>query len=178
VSLVTVSGQHTSVPRWAPDPPEVDLTGTSFLVLSHGEAGEAVAADWAATIARARKPLWVRPGGCAEGGALTLLTAQLECARVGTRVMVAAPELAVLDVLRVARAAGAIDAELRAFVTSDAARRVQCPHCAEHTIATVAVGETVACGGCGRTLVVYHHVSRRYGAYLGYMVDAECATAG
>ena len=37
----------------------------------------------------------------------------------------------------------------------------------------VSVGDTVACEGCHRTLIVYHHVSRLHGAYLGYMVDAE-----
>jgi ribosomal protein S27E len=102
-----------------------------------------------------------------------LLEAQLDAARVGTRVMVAAPELDVLDVLRTARAAGAIDSELRAHVTASEARRIQCPHCSEQTVANVDVGDTVPCRGCGRMLIVYHHVSRLHGAYLGYMVDAE-----
>lgn len=170
---MTVSPLHTSVPRWAGEPPEVDLTGTSYLVLSRGGAGGLIARGWAATIERAGKPLWTDHRDRADSWALSLLEAQLAAARVGTRVMVAAPELEVLDVLRVARAAGAIDAELRAHVTSDEARRIHCPHCGEHTVATVAVGETAPCARCGRTLIVYHHVSRLHGAYLGYMVDAE-----
>jgi hypothetical protein len=170
---VTVSADHTSVPRWAGEAPEVDLSGRSFLVLSRGEQGRRVASEWAHTIAQAGRPLWTHHGSCAEGWALSLLAAQLENALVGTRLMVAAPELDVLDVVRVARAAGAIDAEVRAYVTSREARRVQCPHCNEHTITTVAIGETVPCGGCGRILIIYHHVSRLHGAYFGYMVDAE-----
>lgn len=170
---MTVSPLHTSVPRWAGEPPEVDLTGTSYLVLSRGGAGDVVARGWAATIERAGKPLWIHHGDRAERWALALLQAQLDAARVGTRVMVAAPELDVLDVLRAARAAGAIDAELCAYVTSRETRRIHCPHCGEETVATVDVGEAAPCGGCGRMLIVYHHVSRLHGAYLGYMVDAE-----
>jgi hypothetical protein len=170
---VTVSADHTSVPRWASDAPEVDLAGRSFLVLSRGEHGRRVASEWAQAIARAGRPLWTHHGSCADGWALSLLAAQLENARVGTRLMVAAPELDVLDVVRAARAVGAIDAEVRAYVTSREARRVHCPHCHGHTITTVAVGETMPCGGCGRALIIYHHVSRLHGAYLGYMVDAE-----
>ena len=68
---------------------------------------------------------------------------------------------------------GALDAELRCWVTEDERRRVQCPHCHAHTVARVAVGATADCAGCGRSLLVYHHVSRRHGAYLGFMADAE-----
>ncbi|WP_412093762.1 hypothetical protein [Mycolicibacterium iranicum] len=31
----------------------------------------------------------------------------------------------------------------------------------------------MTCRGCGRTLLVYYHISRRQGAHLGFMVDAE-----
>jgi dimethylamine monooxygenase subunit C len=106
-------------------------------------------------------------------GWLDPLRTALERARVGVRIMAAGPELEVLDIAGAARAAGAIDAELGCFVTDDSVRRVQCPHCHAHTEARVAVGETVPCAGCARSLIVYHHVSRRHGAYLGYMVDAE-----
>jgi hypothetical protein len=170
---VTVSPDHTSVPRWPTEPPDVDPTGSSYLVVSRGAAGKAVAERWAAAIASAEKPLWTHHDG--GEGALELdgVRDQLAAARVGTRVMIAAPELDVLDVLRLARAAGAIDAELRALVTPARERRVYCPHCRTHTVAGVEVGETVACAGCRRTLIVYHHVSRLHGSYLGYMVDAE-----
>ena len=168
-----MSAEHTSVPRWPGEVPEVDPSGRSYLVLSRGEEGERVARGWAEVISRAGRPLWREHGGCGEPWALSLLAEQLKAARVGTRLMVAAPELDVLDVLRVARAAGALDAELRAFVTSREQLRVYCPHCGSSTVAEVAVGETVPCAGCERTLIVYHHVSRRHGAYLAFMADAE-----
>ncbi len=34
---------------------------------------------------------------------------------------------------------------------------------------------TPPCVGCRRDLLVYYHVSRRTGQYLGFMVDAETA---
>ena len=166
-----MSVDHTSVPVWPDSPPSVDPAGRSYLVLSRGDAGGVIARGWAAEIERARKPLWVSHGDCATGWSPSLLCAQLEVALVGTRVMVAAPEIDVLDVLRAARAAGAVDAELRAFVTSSEQRRIQCPHCTAHSVATVAIGETVTCGGCGRTLGVHPHVSWLHGAYLGSIAD-------
>jgi dimethylamine monooxygenase subunit C len=170
---VTVSPDHTSVPRWADEPPDVDPTGRSYLVVSTGEAGRAVASRWTAAIASSARPLWAHHDSGESPLALDGLRQELAAARVGTRVMVAAPERDVLDVLRLARAAGAVDAELRAHVTPAGDLRVYCPHCRTDTHARLGVGDTVACEGCRRTLIVYHHVSRLHGAYLGYMVDAE-----
>ena len=46
-------------------------------------------------------------------------------------------------------------------------------HCRTVTTAAVELSEVLPCSGCGRNLLVYYHVSRRQGAHLGYMVDAE-----
>lgn len=170
---MTVSPDHTSVPKWPSEPPDVDLTGSFYLVASRGAKGQAVAQRWTDAIALAGKPLWTHHDSGATPLPLDALREQLATARVGTRIMVAAPELDVLDVLRTARAAGAIEAEMRSHVTPTDERRVYCPHCRTHTVARVEVGDTVPCAGCRRTLIVYHHVSRLQGSYLGYMVDAE-----
>jgi dimethylamine monooxygenase subunit C len=167
-----VSAQHTSVARWESEPPAVDSSGREYVVLSAG-AGDsearAVADGWVTAIERLGRPLRRYDGDdCAR-----VLDERLAGARVGLRVMAAGPELTVLDVLRTARAAGAIDEELRLFVTDARVRRVQCPHCHEHTEGEVAIGGVLPCSGCGRRLFVYHHVSRLHGAYLGFMVDAE-----
>jgi hypothetical protein len=172
-----VSPEHTSVPRWAAQPPEVDGSGRRFLVLSCGEAAWSVAERWSEEITALGRPSWgchfdEPPMGAGDEW-LQPLRRHLERARVGTRLMVAGPELEVLDVIRTAHAAGAVDAELRCWVSEDELRRVQCPHCHAHTVARVAVGGTTDCAGCGRSLLVYHHVSRRHGAYLGFMADAE-----
>jgi hypothetical protein len=170
---MTVSPDHTSVPRWPSEPPDVDPTGSSYLVVSRGANAKAVAQRWTAAITSAGKPLWTHHDTGDTPLPLDELREQLATARVGTRVMVAAPELDVLDVFRTARAAGAIETELRSRVTPAGDRRVYCPHCRTHTVARIQVGDTVPCAGCRRTLIVYHHVSRLHGSYLGYMVDAE-----
>ena len=53
------------------------------------------------------------------------------------------------------------------LITDDERRRVWCPHCTATTEADVRPGESVPCSGCGRTLAVHAHVSRRRAAYLG-----------
>jgi hypothetical protein len=171
VMAIGVSPEHTSVPRWAVVPPEVDGSGRGFLVVSSGDAGRAVAGDWCRRIEALGRPMWSRH--VADGVPADALAERLEQERVGVRVMIAGPELAALDAARAARAAGVVDAEIRIHVTDRGQRRVQCPHCHTHTVATVAVEEIVPCAGCGRSLFVYHHVSRYHGAYLGFMADAE-----
>lgn len=62
---------------------------------------------------------------------------------------------------------GAIQSEHR----GTAARRMQCVHCK-----TIAEGVTVdpyVCPGCGRSLFVRDHFSRRLGAFQGVCIDAE-----
>ena len=143
--VVTVSPLHTSVPRWAGEPPEVDLTGASYLVLSRGGAGAVVARGWAATIERAGKPLWIHHGDRAERWALALLQAQLDAARVGTRVMIAAPRAR--RARRPARGTRRRRDRCRGVRLRHLprTRRIHCPHCGEETVATVDVGEPRTC---------------------------------
>ncbi|MGK2939237.1 MAG: dimethylamine monooxygenase subunit DmmA family protein [Solirubrobacteraceae bacterium] len=99
------------------------------------------------------------------------LTARLREARVGIRVYVAGDEGFVRATSAAALAAGLLPDEMRTEVTASAARRVWCSHC---RAITEGVTTTVTpCAGCGRTLEVFHHFSRRRGAYLGFQADAE-----
>jgi hypothetical protein len=61
--------------------------------------------------------------------------------------------------------------------TAVATRDVLCAHCQTRTRAEVGIEEVLPCAGCGRNLLVYYHVSRLKGAYLGFMVDAEAQAA-
>jgi hypothetical protein len=169
-----VSAEHTSVPRWPQRPPEVDDSGRSYLVISTGTEGRAVASAWRQEIiARGRK--LERFHGPSPA---VWLAGRLTKARVGVRVMAAGPQLELLDVLRAARSAGMIDAELALHVVGAKRLRVHCAHCGADTEADVGIGELIGCAGCGRSLLVYHHVSRPRGAHLGYQIDAEEPAAG
>ncbi len=73
---------------------------------------------------------------------------------------------------RRARRRAALEAdEIHVEVTASTARRVWCTHC--KTVTADVTTSIVACAGCGRTLEVYHHFSRRHGAYMGFQADAE-----
>ncbi len=172
-TMAGVSSEHTSVPRWIPGPPAVDPDGRSYVIVSTGDAAAPVAARWKQEIDRLGRPYVHHHAELTARAGMVRLGAELDDACVGVRIMLAGPELDVLDGKRVARACGAIEAEIRVHVTDAAVRRVQCPHCHAHTEATVSIGELLSCAGCSRRLVVYHHVSRAHAAYLGYMVDAE-----
>jgi hypothetical protein len=184
-AMVGVSPDHTSVPRWPAVPAGVNPAGTSYLVLSSGPAGAAVADGWLAEIRAGAKSAWtcqVEGTGTADDFEtaagpdwVAALVEALDRARVGVRIMVAGPELVVLDAARAARGAGALDAELTLHATHTGLKRIRCVHCHTDTRATVEVAETVRCAGCERDLVVYHHLSRRLGAYFGYFGDAERA---
>lgn len=174
-----VSMQHTTVPKdgqLALDPaatvhvvaatepgPEVDrliaawrAAGSGALELLHvGTAPDGVAAvrftDVAALVA-----------GVAD---------RLARARVGARLYVAGDEGFVREATAAALSVGLLADELRSEVTSSAARRVWCSHC--RTVTEGVTTTLTPCAGCGCTLEVFHHFSRRRGAYLGFMADAE-----
>ncbi|MGY1820782.1 dimethylamine monooxygenase subunit DmmA family protein [Geodermatophilus sp. SYSU D00079] len=166
--------EHTSVPRWEAAAPALPGHARSVTLLGLDEAAEQVVTSWEAAAVDAGIDAHVlRTRGCAE--ALPWLAARMADAVVGWRLLVAGPEADVLRARARALHLGAVPAEVLTFVTGVPVRRVHCAHCASETETTAPVDATCTCRGCGRTLHVYHHVSRRLGAYLGYMVDAEDA---
>ncbi|MCF6736491.1 dimethylamine monooxygenase subunit DmmA family protein [Blastococcus sp. KM273129] len=166
--------EHTSVPRWGAAPPPLPQGVRSAALLGLDEAADPVVSAWAAEAARAGAAVSVlRARTTAE--ALAWVDARASEALVGWRLFVAGPEDGVLRARARALRLGAVPAEVLTHVTGVPTRRVHCAHCAHETETSAAIGATCTCRGCGRTLHVYHHVSRRLGAYLGFMVDAEDA---
>ncbi|MGY2080105.1 dimethylamine monooxygenase subunit DmmA family protein [Modestobacter sp. SYSU DS0657] len=170
--------EHTSVPRWDAFPPPVPPAARQVAVLGLGAAtdpttDEVVAAWVAAARTTGAEVTTLRATDYAA--ARTWLEAETQRALVGWRLLVAGPEADVLRARARALELGAIAAEVLPFVTGVPTRRVHCAHCGTETETTVPVDGTCPCAGCGRTLHVHHHVSRRWGTYLGYMVDAEDA---
>jgi hypothetical protein len=165
-----VGAEHTSVPRWPADLPAVDPAGRTLAVLAFGAAGERFLTYWrtAATV-----PVWAHVADRADDDSLGLLARQVAEARIGWRLMLAGPEVDVLAARSVAVGLGVLDAEIRLVVTGAEHKRVFCPHCRATTETVAPVAAEVPCSGCGRRLHLYAHVSRRLGAYLGFMADAE-----
>ncbi|TMR95226.1 dimethylamine monooxygenase subunit DmmA family protein [Nonomuraea basaltis] len=168
-----VHPDRTSVPRQAEAAPEVDLTGRDFTVLALGSPARSVAAAWAMRIEQAGATSWVSYANELNETVLHAFRERLTAASVGWRLMLCGPETDVLRLRTEAVRAGAVPAEIRTYVTLTDRRDVYCAHCRHVTRADIAIGGQLTCGGCGLTLVCYHHFSRRLAAYLGYQADAE-----
>ncbi|GAB3216494.1 dimethylamine monooxygenase subunit DmmA family protein [Mycolicibacterium hippocampi] len=173
----------TSVPAWttAVTRPDADLSGRQWSIIAFGPAGAEVARGWSDQISASGRVSAVRVHEIAEqdgdGPARAALLADLAHARVGWRLMIAGPADACLKVRALAMETGIADDEMTVASTDVASRSVQCVHCRTVTSAAVELEDVLACSGCGRNLLVYYHVSRRQGAHLGFMVDAEEQTA-
>lgn len=169
----------TSVPRWALTPtcPEADLSGRAWTIIGIGPDGADIARGWVDQIAMAGAASAVRLHEVDIEQAMHALTADLVDARVGWRLMLAGPADACLRLRAAASGLGVADDEMTVASTDVDVRAVHCVHCGTVTRARVQLDEVLTCGSCERKLLVYHHVSRRGGTYLGFMVDAE-APAG
>lgn len=165
----------TSVPAWATTPtePVADTTGRWWTIVAFGAAGADVARRWAAQIGRESATRIHEIAVDGDERARAALVGALADARVGWRLMIAGPADACLRLRAAAVHLGVGDDEITVASTDVRQRTVQCVHCRAQTTAAVALDEVLPCHGCGRNLLVYYHVSRRQGAHLGFMVDAE-----
>jgi hypothetical protein len=166
---------HTSVPGWALDRAEArgaaTPEGTSHVLVGVGAAAVPVVAGWRGALGR-RGP--VRTFVVDEGpAAAAVVTQELGRATVGVRVLVAGPVGACLRVRAAALAAGLEDDELHVRTAGSGAIDLFCVHCGTTCSVVAGVDDVVPCAGCDRNLVVYHHVSRSSGRFLGFMADAE-----
>jgi ferredoxin-NADP reductase len=109
---------------------------------------------------------------CESGEAvLAALREQLPDCLMGTQFYVAGSEAFIWAVLDELKVFGVQDRNVEKELSGTLARSVYCVHCkttdknVHHSIHQ--------CSGCGRHLFVRDHFSRRLGAYMGVMVDAE-----
>lgn len=158
------------MPQWQEQPPGIDPTGRLFGVVAFPGAAE-VASGWVAELSRRGAAWWAARG---EADVLMAgLRARLVAEPVGFRLLVAGSESDVLAAGAIGRAAGLIPAEMTLHATIDTGRRVYCVHCNVTSELEVAVGNVAQCAGCSRGLMVFAHLSRQTGAYLGFLADAE-----
>lgn len=167
----------TSVGRWHADRADVAAGGRVVTVLSFGGEARNRANELVAGFSGTRVN-WLRlPPGWTQL-AVDVLDRQLIAARVGWRLILVGAESPVLAAQARALEAGVLAAEILAEVVEPRdvgadQRSVYCAHCATVHQAAVPVGGFTRCPQCSADLVVYHHLSQRTGAYLGYMSDAE-----
>lgn len=107
----------------------------------------------------------------ADTSALAGALAQASPFRVNDRLYVQGTEPFIWSVAALATAAGLVPEQQRLAHAGSLRRRVWCTHC--HSFTEDVTTNTVPCAGCGRHLWVRDHFSRRHGAFMGVMVDAE-----
>lgn len=180
--------EQTSVPPWALEPTSrteqgnelaFDPTATSATVLSY-DAGE-VASRWIARLKEQNIPYeylqLVPRSRMRDQHALAeeheVLAPCFREATVGWRLMIAGPLADVLRARSLALETGLLDEEILVATTRTDQLPVVCAHCGETTFAEVTIGDVVDCAGCGESLLIYHHVSRRRAGFLGFKADAE-----
>ena len=95
----------------------------------------------------------------------------LDAATMGTRLYAAGSESFVGAVIARAAGFGVVPQSVIAETRGSPARRVQCVHC-KH-VAEAVTASPYTCPGCGQSLLVRDHFSRRLSAFQGVRIDAE-----
>jgi hypothetical protein len=106
-----------------------------------------------------------------EGELLGTLGTALRGARVGIRIYALGTEPFIWSVRQVAERCGLAADAVQVAHSGSLHRRVYCIHCRAMNEGVTA--NLVACGGCGRHLLVRDHFSRRLAAFMGVQADAE-----
>ena len=161
----------TSVPRWDEER-RIAAEGRTVTILSFGEEATEPARKLL-PLFTGRRVDWNRLPAEWGDAAARVLGRLLDASRVGWRLVLVGPEASVLAAHAAAIAGGLIDDEIMPVAVGSADRTVYCAHCHVTHLAAVEIGRSTTCPRCSTELVVYHHVSRTHGAYLGYMIDAE-----
>ena len=102
---------------------------------------------------------------------LAALEAKLHRETAGFRLYAAGTESFIWDAANMAHRAGMVEDEVLLAHAGSLRRRVYCTHC-KNMIENVTTN-LVACPGCGATLFVRDHFSRRLAAFMGIQADAE-----
>lgn len=97
--------------------------------------------------------------------------AMLSQAYMGTRLYAAGDEEFLWQASTLAASHGVLNADIMREQPASLSRPVYCVHC--KTITPHVTTNIAVCSGCQRHLFVRDHFSRRLGAYMGLMVDAE-----
>jgi hypothetical protein len=163
------------LPEWPTVPPAVDVTGASFLIVSIGQDPQTshAARGWvrAAESAGPTRML-VLDSLAADADATALRQAYGEL-RTGSRILVTGSQYAVMMALAWAYDAGAISAELTAFVTDLGDLPMYCAHCRDIHRVVGAPGGVVTCPGCSRRVQIHGHHAPRLGGFLASAAAEE-----
>lgn len=168
MSTEVVPAPAPSLPRWPEAPEAPDPAAASFLIVAIGgsEATRETARDWVRRAEAMAPTTLVLLDDVDDPADATSLDEALSAARTGVRIMVTGGQYDVLRALTTARDAGAVPAELSAYVCDTSDLPVYCAHCRDTHRATGAPGTTITCPGCVRRLEIHAHHTAALGAFL------------
>jgi len=179
-----MQSQITSRPRYSELVAE-DTAGAHLLIVE----GDTLAAGQVAALAAAFAPVVARlqtwlvsapatalaPGKVCKLQSVEEATAALkhmdEGFGIADRLYLQGTEPFMWMLAAAATRAGLSPTQIRMQHAGSLKRRVWCTHC--HQTTENVTTNIATCAGCGRELLVRDHFSRRLGAFMGVMVDAE-----
>ncbi|PKZ65220.1 hypothetical protein CYJ73_13075 [Gordonia terrae] len=163
------------MPVWPTRPPAVDTTGSAFLVVAIGDDADVahVSRGWVGEAEAIGATRLLVLDALVDAADRSALRSALDECRTGTRILVTGGQYDVMTALAMARAAGAVAAELSSYVTHTRDLPLYCAHCRDTFRVAAAAGGTVACPGCARDLEVHEHHSPVLGSFLGSASGGE-----
>ena len=160
-------------------PLRCDPTGRRHLLVFQTAAAVADA-DGFGPVAGRRVQIWAAGAGAGDPGyrrfgsapaLFEALAGRLQAETMGLRLYGVGDESFLWDLFGLASAAGLGRREVVLSRAGGPGRRVRCVHCA--TMNEDVHADLVVCRGCGLTLAVRDHFSRRLSAFMGVHADAE-----
>lgn len=163
------------MPVWPTRPPAVDTTGSAFLVVAIGDDADVahVSRGWVGEAEAIGATRLLVLDALVDAADRSALRSALDECRTGTRILVTGGQYDVMTALAMARAAGAVAAELSSYVTHTRDLPLYCAHCRDAFRVVAAAGGTVVCPGCARDLEVHEHHSPVLGSFLGSASGGE-----
>ena len=148
---------------------ELDTSARRHIIFAQGEG--LTAAQTAAGSPESDVHMVAIEEGLPDTYTTTLVADSIAGSGLNTAFYVLGPERFLWDVERTLRAAGIEQDRILMHLAGSKARRVFCVHC--QTINESVTTTVYRCEQCAIYLTVRDHFSRRMGAYMGVVVNAE-----
>lgn len=173
--------EQTSVPAWAVATAAmpIDRTAARAALVTFAPDQEP-SSTWGQELDRAGIPYDLLDlSGASKADISQAVGLLVDSASVGLRLILHGPLAPVLAARAAALEHSLLDEEIIVCTTEVAEIPLYCVHCTGESVVRAAIDDIVTCLHCGTDLLVYYHVSRRQGSFIGFKHDAEAySTSG
>lgn len=157
-----------ALPEWPGTPDAIDPVAAAHLVVAIGSAPETreVAGAWVLAAEAVAATTMLVLDSIDDPADRTGYEGVLASVRTGVRILIVGGQYDVLRALTIARDAGAIPAELSAYVVDSSELPLYCAHCRDTHRVGGAPGDVITCPGCARRLEIHPHLAAASGSFL------------